>query len=117
MAEPCYDPTAMKHFIFRLFLAAAIAAGAAQAGIAQGGAARVGVYDGYVYADCSAAKTSIVRIVLVQGLVPDGVPASRPTPSVEFLIEGAQDVLATPTHTVSKDALKTGKGVAAISCP
>lgn len=104
-------------FVFRCILAAAIASIPAVTGSAQGGAARTGVYDGYVYADCSAAKTPIVRIVLVQGLVPDGVPASRPTPSVEFLIEGGQEVLNTPTHQVAKDALKTGKGMAAISCP
>jgi hypothetical protein len=55
--------------------------------------------------------------VLVQGLVPDGVPSSRPTPSVEFLIGGGQQSLSTPSHTITADAVKTGKGAGAISCP
>jgi hypothetical protein len=106
----------MAHIIFRSFIALFFAFLTVPA-VAQQGAARAGVYDGYAYADCSAAKTPIVRIVLVQGLVPEGVPSSRPTPSIEFLIGGGPEALSTPAHTLSAEAFKTGKGAAAISCP
>jgi hypothetical protein len=107
----------MAHIIFRSFIALFFAFLTVPDAVAQQGAARAGVYDGYAYGDCSAAKTPIVRIVLIQGLVPEGVPSSRPTPSIEFLIGGGPDVLATPTHPLSAEAFKTGKGAAAISCP
>jgi hypothetical protein len=101
----------------RIGLATALAAAAASAGFGQGGAGVVGKYQGYAYADCSEAKTPIVRIVLVQGAVPAGIPAAPPRPSIELVLHGGVQKAVGQTVSVSADALTSGSGGAAITCP
>jgi hypothetical protein len=71
----------------------------------------------YSYADCSAANTPQVRIVLYTGAVPAALPASAPTPAVHLILNGTADKIVTTPITISTDAIKGGPNAAALSCP
>jgi hypothetical protein len=73
-------------------------------------------YGGYAFADCGPTNKPAVRVVLMQGPVPEGIPATRPRPSIELLVNGsvAQAAAELP---VNAEASKSGTGVAALSCP
>jgi hypothetical protein len=72
-------------------------------------------YAGYGYVDCGSSNAASVRIVALQGLVPEGLPKSPPRPSIEFVIEGGLDAVMGKSFTIGP---KGGAGSAvALSCP
>ena len=71
-------------------------------------------YRGYAYADC-AASAPAVRVVALQGVVPDGVPRTPPRPSIEIQINTPLDKAVGQQFTVDP---KAGAGGAVVSsCP
>jgi hypothetical protein len=72
-------------------------------------------YRGYAYADCSSADSPAVRVVALQGLVPEGVPTTAPRPSIEILINAALDRAVGLQFPVEPKAGADGAVVA--SCP
>src|SRR5262245_26756249 len=56
-------------------------------------------YRGYAYADCPA-NAPAVRVVALQGLVPDGIPRTPPRPSIEILINAPLDKAVGQQFTV-----------------
>jgi hypothetical protein len=73
-------------------------------------------YGGYAFSDCGPTNQPAVRIVLVQGPVPAGIPATRPRPSIELMVNGSVPQAAADLQ-VNAEAAKSGTGVAALSCP
>ena len=73
-------------------------------------------YSGYAYTDCGPADGAAVRLVLVQGVVPAGVPDRLPRPSIDVLVNGALDAVAGHPITIGPE---NTPGVAAVarSCP
>jgi hypothetical protein len=72
-------------------------------------------YNGYAHADCSPSKTPAVRLVLVTGPAPVGLPATPPRPSIQLLLYSPADQLAGKTITV--DAAAAPSVGVALSCP
>jgi hypothetical protein len=72
-------------------------------------------YRGYAYADCGASNAAAVRVVALQGVVPDGIPRTAPRPSIEILINAALDNAVGQQFTVEAKAGAGGAVVA--SCP
>lgn len=71
-------------------------------------------YRGYAFADC-AANAQALRIVALQGLVPEGIPRTPPRPSIEIQINAALDKVVGQQFTVDP---KAGAGGAVVSsCP
>ena len=73
-------------------------------------------YGGYAFTDCGPTNKPAVRVVLMQGPVPAGIPATRPRPSIELLVNGSV-AQAVADLSVNAEAAKSGTGVAALSCP
>jgi hypothetical protein len=72
-------------------------------------------YRGYAYAECSNPATPSVRVVALQGLVPDGVPRSSPRPSIEIAIYAALDKAVGQSFNVANKPADGGAVVT--SCP
>jgi hypothetical protein len=71
-------------------------------------------YRGYAYADC-AASAPAVRVVALQGVVPEGIPRTPPRPSIEIQINAPLDKAVGQQFTVDP---KAGAGGAVVSsCP
>jgi hypothetical protein len=74
-------------------------------------------YVGYAFAECSASNTPAVRIVAIQGLVPEGIPKSSPRPSIELVLNSGVDaVMGKPVTIVPKSGSAQGNAMA-LSCP
>ncbi len=73
-------------------------------------------YAGYAYADCTPGRTPATRLILLQGPVPGGVPASAPRPSIDLLVYGALDEVAGKPLTVSPEPEGDATALAR-SCP
>jgi hypothetical protein len=73
-------------------------------------------YNGYAFSACGPTNQPAVRLVLMQGPVPSGIPETRPRPSIEFTIN-APVVQTAAEFPVNAEAVKSGAGVAALSCP
>jgi hypothetical protein len=74
-------------------------------------------YIGYAFAECSASNTPAVRIVALQGLVPEGIPKTSPRPSIELVLNGPVDpVMGKPVTIVPKSAAAQDNAMA-LSCP
>jgi hypothetical protein len=73
-------------------------------------------YGGYAFTACGPTSQPAVRIVLIQGPVPSGIPEARPRPSIELTIN-APVVQTSAEFPVNAEAAKSGSGVAALSCP
>jgi hypothetical protein len=89
-------------------------AGIAQRGGPQFGGGGSAQYAGYAFAECTASNTPAVRLVLIQGLVPAGLPASAPRPSLALILTGAPDAIVGKEIALSKDAAGPGR---ILSCP
>ena len=77
-----------------------------------------GPINAYAYADCSAANTSTVRIVIITGAIPAAIPVSTPQPSVVLLFNSAVEALsAQQSIGVSPGAARGGTDALALSCP
>jgi hypothetical protein len=74
-------------------------------------------YGGYAFEDCGPTRQPAVRIVLLQGPVPPDIPAARPRPSIELLVNVGVERAAGQSIAVSLEASKTGSGATALSCP
>lgn len=72
-------------------------------------------YRGYAFADCGASNAPAVRVVALQGVVPEGVPRTAPRPSIDILINAALDKAVGQQFTVDPKAGAGGAVVA--SCP
>lgn len=71
-------------------------------------------YRGYAYADC-ASSVPAVRVVALQGVVPEGIPRTPPRPSIEILINAPLEKAVGQQFTVEA---KAGPGGAVVSsCP
>ena len=72
-------------------------------------------YRGYGRNDCSTADGPAIRLTILQGIVPDGVPRTPPRPSIELVIYAPLDkVIGQPLTVASKPA---AGGAVALSCP
>jgi hypothetical protein len=72
-------------------------------------------YRGYARNECSTSDGPAVRLTVLQGVVPEGVPRTPPRPSIELVLYAPLDKIAGQQFTV---APKPASGVAvAISCP
>ena len=72
-------------------------------------------YRGYAHAECGAAERAAVRVIALQGIVPDGVPRTPPRPSIEILIYAGLDKAIGQQFTVGPKAVDAGAVVS--SCP
>jgi hypothetical protein len=72
-------------------------------------------YLGYAFVECGEANTPGIRIVALQGLVPEGIPKAAPRPSIELLVPGTADTVVGKSMTVVPKAA-AGSAVA-LSCP
>src|SRR6185295_20017883 len=71
-------------------------------------------YRGYAYADCAASAPAL-RVVALQGVVPEGIPRTPPRPSIEILINAPLEKSVGQQFTVEA---KAGPGGAVVSsCP
>jgi hypothetical protein len=74
-------------------------------------------YLGYAYLECGAANAPAVRVVALQGLVPEGVPKSPPRPSIEIIVNSGLDaVMGKPIAIAPKGAAAPGNATV-LSCP
>ena len=71
-------------------------------------------YRGYAHADCGG-DSSAVRVIALQGIVPDGVPRTPPRPSIEIVIYAGLDQAVGQQFTVGPKAVEAGAVVS--SCP
>ena len=71
-------------------------------------------YRGYAFADC-AASAPAVRVVALQGVVPEGIPKTPPRPSIEILVNAPLDKAVGQQFTVESKAAAGGAVVS--SCP
>ena len=67
--------------------------------------------------ECSASNAPAVRIVAIQGLVPEGIPKSSPRPSIELVVNGALDTVMGKPLTVVPKAQSAAGNAMALSCP
>ena len=72
-------------------------------------------YRGYAHADCGPANSPAVRVIALQGLVPDGVPRTPPRPSIDIVIYAGLDKAVGQPFTVAPKAAEGGAVVS--SCP
>lgn len=72
-------------------------------------------YRGYAYAECGPSGSAGVRVVALQGLVPEGVPRTPPRPSIEIVIHAGLDSAVGQQFTVAPKAADGGAVVS--SCP
>jgi hypothetical protein len=72
-------------------------------------------YRGYAHADCGPEGSAAVRVVALQGVVPEGVPRTSPRPSIEVVINAAVDKAVGQQFAVSPKAVAGGAVVT--SCP
>ena len=72
-------------------------------------------YRGYGRNDCSTADGPAVRLTIMQGLVPDGVPRLPPRPSLELVIYAPIEKVVGQALTVAPKA--ASGGAVALSCP
>ena len=83
----------------------------------QGAAGGSAPPNAYAYADCSTSNTATTRIVIVTGVLPAGVPAASPRPSIEIVLNNTADQIPPAAVTVSPDGVKGGTSAAVLSCP
>ena len=72
-------------------------------------------YRGYAHAECGPAGGPAVRVIALQGVVPEGVPRTSPRPSIEIVIYAALDKAIGQQFTVAPKAADAGAVVT--SCP
>jgi hypothetical protein len=72
-------------------------------------------YRGYAHAECGPAGSPAVRVVALQGLVPEGVPRTSPRPSIEVVIYAGLDKAVGQQFNVGPKAAAAGAVVS--SCP
>lgn len=72
-------------------------------------------YRGYAYAECGPADSPAVKVIALQGIVPEGVPRTAPRPSIEIVIYAALDKAVGQPFTVGPKAADAGAVVT--SCP
>ena len=72
-------------------------------------------YRGYAHADCGPADGPAVRVIALQGIVPEGVPRTPPRPSIEIVIYAALDKAVGQQFNVAPKAAAGGAVVT--SCP
>lgn len=72
-------------------------------------------YRGYAFSDCAPWDGPVVRVVALQGIVPEGVPRTPPRPSIEIAVYEALDKAVGQSFNV---ATKPAGGAAVVtSCP
>ena len=73
-------------------------------------------YAGYAFAECGPENTPAVRLVALQGLVPEGIPKTSPRPSIELVVYRALDASIIGQKINLSPKPETG-GAMALSCP
>ena len=72
-------------------------------------------YLGYAFVQCGPANAPGLRIVALQGLIPEGIPKAPPRPSIELVIPGTvETALGKQFTVVPKPAAESA---VAFSCP
>src|SRR5918993_1449514 len=105
----------MRVAVFILaFVFCAVPRGIAQQGGPQFGGGGPANYNGYGFVECTAANTPVVRLVLLQGVVPAALPATAPRPSLALVLTGSPDSIAGKDILLSKDPAGPGQ---VVSCP
>ncbi len=77
--------------------------------------AQTATYSGYAYPDCSPADGRAVRVVLVQGAVPAGIPDRMPRPSIDVLVNADMDTAIAHPIAIAPEAVPAN--AVARSCP
>ena len=72
-------------------------------------------YLGYTFVQCGPANAAGLRIVALQGLIPEGIPTSVPRPSIELVIPGTADGIIGKQLTITSKP--SADGAQAMSCP
>lgn len=72
-------------------------------------------YLGYAFVACGEANAPGIRIVALQGLVPEGIPKAAPRPSIELLVPGTVDTIV--GKQVSVLPKPSAGSAVAMSCP
>jgi hypothetical protein len=114
-----------RTLLFLLLAPIALAAQAPQAPPAQGTGPLAGLfpeqqgppanYRGYGRNDCGPTDGPAVRLTVLQGLVPEGVPRTPPRPSIELIIYAPLDKVVGQELTIAPKPV--AGGVVAMSCP
>jgi hypothetical protein len=111
--------------LFLLLVPVALGAQAPQAPPGQGSGPLAGLfpeqqgppanYKGYARDDCGPTDGPAVRLTVLQGLVPEGVPRTPPRPSIELIVYGPVEKVIGQELTIGP---KPAAGAAvAMSCP
>lgn len=72
-------------------------------------------YAGYAYTECGPANAPAVRVVALQGLVPEGVPKTPPRPSIELIVYRGLDAAIGQKITIGPKP--EAGGAIVLSCP
>src|SRR5436190_66249 len=72
-------------------------------------------YRGYARNDCSTADGPAIRLTMLQGVVPEGVPRTPPRPSIELVLYAPVDKLVGQMLNVTPKP--AAGGAVALSCP
>ena len=114
-----------RTFFFLLLAPIALAAQAPQAPQGQGAGPLAGLfpeqqgppanYRGYGRNDCGPADGPAVRLTVLQGVVPDGVPRTPPRPSIEIIVYAPVDKVVGQQLTIAPKP--AAGGAVAMSCP
>jgi hypothetical protein len=74
-------------------------------------------YAGYAYLDCGSSNAASIRIVALQGLVPDDLPKAPPRPSIEFVVSGGLDAVMGKSFPIAPKGAAGAGSALAMSCP
>jgi len=72
-------------------------------------------YLGYAFIQCGPANAPGLRIVALQGLIPEGIPKAPPRPSIELVIPGTVETAIGKQFTVVPKP--SAESAVAFSCP
>lgn len=72
-------------------------------------------YLGYAFVQCGPANASGLRIVALQGLIPEGIPKAPPRPSIELVIPGTVETVLGKQITIGPKP--AAENALALSCP
>jgi hypothetical protein len=72
-------------------------------------------YLGYAFVQCGPGNAPGIRVVALQGLVPEGIPKTTPRPSIELAIPGTVDTILGKQITVAPKP--AADSALAMSCP
>ena len=72
-------------------------------------------YLGYAFVQCGPANAPGLRIVALQGLIPEGIPKAPPRPSIELVIPGTVETMLGKQLTLGPKP--AAEGAMALSCP